>query len=399
MRKIYCHYLAAYKGLPAAAWLLALVVLINRSGSMVLFFLSLYLTQQLHYSVSDAGKLISLYGMGSLIGTFIGGWLSDSYGTQKILLWSLILSGIGFIALGNVSHISSIALILFILAITAEAFRPASSTAMAQVCSPDIRTRSFALLRLAVNLGFSIGPVVGGFLANINYYYLFWVDGLTCLAAALLFWFIFNQGKQKLQTVNRIHIELKKSPWQDRILLNILSQSFIIGFVLYQIFNTWPLYLKEGYHLPEYYIGTLMAVNTVLIVLFEMPIIHQLEKRDPLKIMKIGTLFYFGGFALLPFGQSYGYAVFTILIWTTGEILLFPLCASFIANLAQESNIGRYMGIYTFTFSLSFAAAPLIGSLIYAHLGPLLLWNIVAALGIFVWLRFSFLEKRLKKEV
>jgi MFS family permease len=398
MKKIYTHYLSSYAGLPRAAWMLALVVLINRSGSMVLFFLSLYLTNELHYSVSDTGKLISLYGIGSLIGTYTGGWLSDLYGTKKIQLWSLLLSGLGFIILGNISSMPGIALMLFILAITAEAFRPANSTAMAQVCSPEIRTRGFALIRLAVNMGFTIGPVAGGFLAHVNYSYIFWVDGLTCLAAAILFWIIFYKGKVKTEPALKTTTEWKRSPWADKTFLNILSQSFIIGVVLFQIFNTWPLYLKQEYQLLEYQIGSIMAVNTLLIVLFEMPVIHKLEKSNPLKIMRMGTIFFFSGFALLQFGNSYGYAIFTIIIWTIGEMLLFPLCASFIANLAFKSNIGRYMGLYTFTFSLSFAVGPFFGSLTYEHISPSALWSIIGILGIFVWIRFKLLEKRLKKE-
>ena len=288
---------------------------------------------------------------------------------------------------------------LLILAIVAEAFRPANATAMAQVCPTNLRPRGFALLRLAVNLGFTLGPAIGGFLANINYSYIFWVDGLTCLAAAIIFWLIFHRVEQRVELRKESNIELKKSPWKDKTLLNILSLSFFIGVVIFQIFNTWPLYLREGYHLLEYQIGTLMAVNTLLIVFFEMPIIHKLEKRNPIKLMQIGSLFFFSGFALLQFGNSYSYAVFTIIIWTIGEILLLPICASFIANLALESNIGRYMGLYTFSFSFSFVIGPFMGSWIYENISSSALWSIIGIIGIFVWIRLLFLEKKVKKEL
>ena len=139
-----------------------------------------------------------------------------------------------------------------------------------------------------------------------------------------------------------------------------------------------------------------MAINTVLIVLFEMPVIHKLEKFNPLKIMRLGSIFFFSGFFLMQFGNSYGFAVFTILIWTIGEILLLPMCASFIANLAPESNIGKYMGLYTFAFSFSFVIGPVLGSWVYENINPSVLWSSIGILGLFVWIRFFYLEKRFK---
>ena len=394
MKKVFHLYISAYSGLPARSWMLALIILINRSGSMVLFFLSLYLTSELHYTISEAGKLISIYGVGALIGTYVGGIFSDLYGTSRVQFWSLVLSGFGFIILGNLHSISSISIMLLLLAIAAESFRPASATAMAQICPASIRPRGFALMRLAVNLGFTIGPAIGGFIANINYTYLFWIDGLTCIAAAISFWFVFYKKEMNRKAVAEQYIRIKKSFWKDSVFINILSIAFIIGIVIFQIFNCWPLYLKQDYKLLEYQIGSLMAINTILIVLFEMPVIHKLEKINPLKIMRLGSVFFFSGFFLMQFGNSYSYAAFTIIIWTIGEILILPMCASFIANLATESNIGKYMGLYTFTFSFSFVVGPASSAWIYENIHPSALWSIIGILGIFVWIRFFFLEKK-----
>ncbi len=188
-------YTASFAGLPGAAWLLSLVVLINRSGSMVLFFMSLYLTDELRFSVADAGNIISVYGFGYLAGSFLGGWLSDKWGTSRVQLLSLALSGVGYIAIRFLSDFYEIAIAIFLLAVVAEAFRPANATALANVAPPEKRARAFALNRLAINLGITIGPALGGFLATLDYHYLFWVDGITSFAAAVIFYRLLFRAK------------------------------------------------------------------------------------------------------------------------------------------------------------------------------------------------------------
>ena len=181
IRQIFNHYQAAYSGIPRKIWLLCLVVFVNRSGHMVLFFMVLYLTRDLNFTVSLAGELISIYGVGALIGAYLGGRLSDTIGSLRIQKFSLILNGTGYILLDFFFSPLMIGILLFFNAVVGEAFRPASTTALAAMAPPVLRSRIFALNRLAVNLGIAIGPTVGGILALYDYSYLFWVDGLTCL--------------------------------------------------------------------------------------------------------------------------------------------------------------------------------------------------------------------------
>ena len=170
-------YKRAYSGLPRQVWELAVVQFINRAGSMVIIYLMLYLTQDIGISVSTAGHIISVYGIGAIFGTLLGGYLTDEIGPIRVQLFSLSGAGIVLCSLSFVTSIAGITILIFLLGIIAEAFRPANSTAAADVCPPNLRPRAFALLRLAINVGFTIGPVVGGILARINYTLLFWVDG------------------------------------------------------------------------------------------------------------------------------------------------------------------------------------------------------------------------------
>lgn len=379
-------YKNSFSGLPKEAWLLSIVVFVNRIGSMVLFFLSLYLTRKLGFSIAQAGQMVSLYGLGSLIGSYSGGWLSDRIGPIRVQLISLFLSAIGYIILGYVQTPFLIGMMLFMVAVVAEALRPANNTAISEVCPPELRARGFALNRLAINLGISIGPAIGGFLALHSYLYLFWIDGLTCLAG--FFFLLYFFGTRRF-----IHSEKResdgqeyRSPFNDYFFLFMLAMLLLMGFLFVQFFNTWPLYLRSSYSLAENQIGLLIAFNAILVSVVEMPLVHKLEKGNVLRSIAWGALFLFTGFAILPFSTGFAFALFTVFIWSIGEMLVFPMTAGMIANRATDANRGKYMGLLSFNFSLAFVIGPMIGSGIYTKFGGDFLWYASGLAGLIVWI-------------
>ena len=149
LKRVYDMYKNAFSGLPRAVWVLAFVVLVNRSGSIVLFFMTLYLTKSLDFSIAAAGKVLSIYGIGSILGAYLGGLLTDKLGAKNIQIFSLVSSGMGFIALGYVQSPLEITVLMFFVAIVNEAFRPANATAVGNVCPAELRPRGFGLNRLA----------------------------------------------------------------------------------------------------------------------------------------------------------------------------------------------------------------------------------------------------------
>jgi predicted MFS family arabinose efflux permease len=155
----------------------------------------------------------------------------------------------------------------------------------------------------------------------------------------------------------------------------------LITLVVFQFATTWPLTLRDLYGMPENGIGLLLAVNTLLIVAFEMVLIHAVQEWDPVRVMAVGTLLLGGGFALLPFGSSFGFASLTVVVWTVGEMLTFPLSESVTASRAGLRNPGSYLGLFATTFGLSFAIAQALGPWIYEIWGPRTLWLGAGGLG------------------
>jgi len=379
--------------------MLAVTVLINRSGSVVLFFMTLYLTTQRGFTISEAGRMISIYGLGSVFGAYLGGLLTDKIGPLRVQLYSLLLSTAGYIALGYMIQPYQIGLMLFFLALVTEAFRPANMSLLIATAPPELRPRAFALNRLAINLGFTIGPALGGFLALYSYKLIFWLDGLTCFGAAVMLWLFFrNRDFRYPQSSTASALTVSRTPWQDHIFISVLFLMFTLALMFTQLFNTWPLYLRAVPGYSEDQIGMLLGLNAFLIVLLEMPLIHRLEKFNHLKVMALGAVLLFWGFGLLPFSSLSWYIIFTVVVWSFGEMLVFPLVASFIGNRASEEHRGKYMGLYTLSFSSAFIIGPAAGTWVYEHWGGNILWYAALVLGGLVWIGFFIVHRLILKE-
>lgn len=366
--KIIKLYRDSYTGLKPEVWLLTLITLINRTGSMVLPFLALYLNTVEGYSLSLTGIIMMAYGLGSFAGNWIGGILTDKIGAFRLQFWSLFISSFAFVSLMWLHSPWSIAIGLFVTSTLADAFRPASMASIGILADKDKRAKAVGLMRLAVNLGFALGPAAGGFIAyKFGYSWIFIIDGATCFLAALFFLFIF---RKQLAREGREEVEEPKDPkdkphmrqvFKDQSYLLFLGLLFIYSLIFMQYFNAFPVYLKSSIKLFENDIGLLMAFNGLLIVLIEMPLIHILERQNHLKMIAAGTFMIGLSFAVLLIGPFIWVAWLSTAFFTIGEVLSLPFCTTVVLNRSPERLRGRYMALYGMTFSLAHIVAPAAG--------------------------------------
>lgn len=392
--KIINSYKEAFSGLPRDAWLLALMDFINRSGTIVIFFMTLYLTQVYHYPTAKAGQVVSSFGLGALLGAYLGGKLTDRLGAYHVQKGSLLLEGILLIVLGQLSSYWMIMLTMFLAGVAAEAMLPSIGTAMSQICPPEVRTRGFALRRLSSNLGVTIGPILGGFLALVNYKLIFWLDGLTCLLAFGIALIFFKTARPTSAGREEAGASAPLSIWKDFFFLKILAVGIVLGTMYAQIFNTFPLYCRTVYGFRENIIGLLIAISTCMVVLFEMLLMHSLRNRPPLRVIAPGTFLVGLGLALMPLGRGFIFAVITVLIWTCGEMLTFPSLTSIVAGHSSDALRGKYLGLLGLSFSIGTAVGPAIGTRVYASFGPNVLWFSCGILGILLFFAVSTLKKK-----
>ena len=356
-------YRNAYTGLNRRMWLLAVVMLINRSGTMVLPFMTLY-CKHIGYTTKQAGLVVAIYGIGSMVGAFFGGRISDRFGFYYTQFFSLLCGGIFFITLGQMNTYFSICVCTFFLSMVNESFRPANATAIAHYSTMQNRTQSFSVVRLAINLGWGLGGALGGFLASINYHLLFWVDGLTNISAALLLiWLLPKVTLAQQQNLSKAKkTDVKSSPAHaDKTFLYFIGLQILFAVCFFQLFTTIPLFFKESLHINEFWIGVVMAMNGILIALFEMVIVFKLEGRLPyLRLMAYGTIIMAFSFFILniPFLSGFLIAVLSTLLITFAEMVAMPFMNSWYISRSSEGNRGQYAALYVMAWS----AAQVIGS-------------------------------------
>lgn len=395
LRSILRTYQAAFRGLPRPVWALAAVTLVNRAGTMVLPFLILYFTTEKGFSAGEAGGLLAIYGGGAMGGAYLGGRLADRIGALRVQGLSLLATGLAFLLLGTLDSTVFIAATLAVLALVGEAFRPANAAALAELSPPEVLIRAYALRRLAINIGMTLGPAVGGYLAVIGYEWLFRVDALTCFAAALMLRITLPADTRPAPEAKEAkHDGAAVSPWRDPVFVAFLFLTFLLASVFFQIFSTFPLTLRDHFGLSEDRIGLVLAFNTLLIILFEMVLTHRLERRDPLRVLAVGAFLSGFGLSLLPLGSSAIFLLGTVAIWTLGEMLAAPTAEGFVASRAAPQARGRFMGLFVLAWSAAFMVAPLSGTLIYSRFGQEALWYGCGGIGVVLFFGYCALSKR-----
>lgn len=395
MTRLLTNYFNTFKGLSLEVWWLALITLINRAGTMVIPFLSLYLNKDLGFSLVNIGWILSVYGLGSVVGSWIGGKLTDRFGFYRVMAYSLFATGVMFILLQYLTTLVSFCLGIFIVMVVADSFRPAMFVAMSAYSKPENKTRSVTLIRLAINLGFSAGPAAGGLIiTTMGYAGLFWVDGITCILATLLLIKVLHPKKAK--ALDNVFNDNPKSVLSDKPYWLFFVAMALFGIIFLQYFSTIPLYYKDVHLLTELEIGLLMGMNGFLIFVLEMPLIKWLENSTHSKIglMIFGSLFVGGSFMVLIMTPWIGILVIGMLLMTIGEMIVFPFSNAFAMERGKRGKLGEYMALYTVSFSISHVFGHNAGMQMVDKLGYDTTWLIitlfsVVSIGILLLLKRS----------
>ena len=346
------------------------------------------------YSIGDAGIVMALFGLGAVTGAFLGGKLTDRIGYYPVQLITLIGGGILFMVLGQMKQFPLICLFTYLLSMVNEAFRPANSTAIIAYSKEGTRTRSYALNRLAINLGWAVGSAVGGMLAAINYELLFWVDGVTNITAALLMWYFLRPSKQVTPAKKKTVADPLHSPYRDKVYLWFILLTILFAACFFQLFTNLNAWFKIELHFNERFIGIIGALNGVMISLIEMVLIFKIEGRRSsfFYISRGVTLVGIAYIMLNIFHINHVMALVMMVVMTMGEILSLPFMNTFWTSRSADHNRGQYAGLYTIAWSIAQTGGPLLGAQIAEHYGFQVLWwvlgaaSFVTAIG-FVWLK------------
>lgn len=386
LQQIFNTYKNSFSGLSKETWLLSCVILLNRCGYMAVPFMGLYITQSLNRPESDAGIVISLFGVGAIAGAAAGGKLTDMFGFRPVQILSSIIGGVLFLFFSQIDNFTLLCIMSVLISFFYDAFRPANFTAIAAYAAPGKETRSYSLNRLATNIGFSFGITIGGLIASINYKLLFIVDGVVSILVgiAILLLLPVVKGFRKAAIEKAKDIVVRK-PWQDSVFIKFVLLTTVFATCFFLMFRVVPVFYKQEWHIDEAVIGLILGVNGAMIALLEMILISKIEnKRSPKFYIVTGVLIVSVSFAflMLPKSLPIVLALLSIIGFTFGEMFSMPFINTFVIKRSNEFNRGQYAAGFSIAWSIA-QITPVAGFYLAEKLGYNVLWITSAVMLLF----------------
>lgn len=359
--------------------------------------MGLYVTQNLHRSATDAGLIITLFGLGAVSGSLVGGKLTDMFGFRLVQVSSAMLAGLFFLFFPVVNNFTVLCLLSVIISFFSDAFRPANFTAIAHYAKPGTITRSYSLNRLATNIGWSFGISLAGIIASFNYNLLFLVEGSVLILVGLSIIILLKHVPiAKKQPEIDLDQPIFLKPWQDAFYVKFIFVTTLLVTCAFLMFRVMPVFLKEEWHIDEFQIGLVMGLNGAVIALFEMVLINKIERhRSAVFYIIIGAVCIAASYLLfsIPGSAHLSLAVVGMLVFTIGEMFALPFINTIIVDRSNDQNRGMYAAGYSLSWSLAQVIGPLAGFYLANQMGYDVLWFCLAFLLMLSAYGFSRLGK------
>jgi MFS family permease len=367
--------------LPAPVRLLVTGTLINKVGTFIVPFLTIVLLREFRLSETEAAELLFAYGAGSIVSILTGGVLTDRLGRRRTLMISLFGSGVLAVAMGFAPSARVFVPLLVLLGFVADLYRPAASAIISDLLPSDQRVTGFAALRMAVNLGFALGMAMGGLLADWNWRWLFFGDGLTTLLYGVVVYAYIPETRPEEAEPPGRGVRAADNPLRDGVYLQMVGVAFVFSLIFFSHISVMPLTVTVSAGYPALVYGLLVGMNGLLIALFEVSMVERLKRFRRLRVAALGYALVAAGFAAVGLVMHWAFLLLAVLVWTAGEILASPQQMAFIADWAPPAARGRYLSVYQATWSVAFAINPILFLPLHARLGERWFWGLMLLLG------------------
>lgn len=399
------NFRRTYNEYPRPFWTLVTAMFIDRLGGALLFpFFALYITSKFGVGMTEVGLIFATFSVASFVGAMFGGALTDRMGRKRMLIFSLVTSSLSAVAMALVSSLEWFLVLALVVGLLTETGGPAYQATVADLLPEKQRTEGFGILRVAFNIAVVVGPAIGGFLASRSYLLIFSADAVISLIAATVVFLALPETKpaaapgttpESMATTFRGYIRVLR----DTTFMLFMGACILTGLVYMNMNATLGVFLRDVHSVAESGYGWILSLNAAMVVLFQFPITRRIQNRPPLLMMAAGSLLYAVGFALYGFVSAYVMFLVAMVVITIGEMLISPVSQALVARFAPEDMRGRYMAVFGFSWTLPFAAGPLLAGLIMDNLDPRYLWYSAGIVGLLAVAGFLSLYRRPEPEV
>lgn len=376
--------------LPRSVHILCIGTFINRAGTFLIPFLTLYLENELKLGERFATRTMGLYGLGAIVAALAGGHCADWIGRRVVMLLSLFGGGAALVAFSFVKAPWAIMTTIVFFALVAEMYRPAASAMIGDLVGPALRPSAFGLMYVAINMGFAVGPVVGGLM--LQYYTfqtLFWCDAVTSAVYGVIILARIREtlpprpqpaalpaadaGADAPGPARPLAVNAAVHMLHDTTFMVCCAASLLVAFVFMQSMSTFPLYLAGLGIGPEMY-GRIIALNGVIIVVFQIPLTSFLSRFHRGVVVAAASLVIGLGFSLNALAATPLQFAGTVVVWTLGEMMSAAFLMSIVSDLAPPELRGRYMGVLGSCYSLAMMLGVPLGGEILVRYGGTAVW-------------------------
>ncbi len=373
--------------MPRGLWVLVGGQFINRFGSFVMPFLSLYLAGR-GLGMGEIASILAAISVGHLVAPFVSGYLTDAIGRRDTIVISLAGGAVSLLGLYFAEGYPQIVIVATLYGFLSSMFAPPANALISDLVPSELRVTAFALLRLAINAGFAAGPAVAGLLFTRAPVLIFVGDALTTLIFAGLAWALLPHGLRTVQgrvtsarVVARSWVEATRDVLANGAFLQLLGGSLLMAVAFQQVFTVLALDATARGLDPVAY-GILMGTNGLFIAFAELPLSHWVKRFRPQVVLRVGYALIAVGCASFAFARSLPGFVAAMAVFTFGEMLSLPVAAGYTSQLAPARFRGRYFGWSTVVWSIAGMAGST-GVWFYGRVGDVWwLWSgAVALLG------------------
>lgn len=393
-----------YRSFPTQLWVIVVGGFINSLGSALVFpFLTLYLRQRLGISLLQVGLVFTINAAASLCAGMMGGYIADRFGRRTVMLVSLLSSSAVLLLMGLASTYGQVVALAAAIGLTSPISQPARDAMIADLTQPAQRAEAYSVLRVAHNLGYAIGPAIGGFLASVSYLLSFGLAAAASLAVFLITWFLVREtlptacsplagaeaGRARSTPVQGFGPAFRDTTFMLFCLLGLLTA------VAYaQVTTNLPVHMKESLGLGERYFGWVMTTNAAMVVGLQIAITRAISRWPRLPALALGSALYGVGVGAIGLVSAFPGFITCAVIYTLGELITSPTATAFTAELSPSDMRGRYMGLLALTWGLAYGIGPALGGAMYDAGLKAALWFAAGGLAMLTALGYLALQRR-----